>query len=169
MTIHWTLCQPFEGCALGIAERQGKLVSLCFARGEAEILLPLRRRFPRDDTAAGPDHPLLQETEAQLSAYFDGRLRAFDLPLDTGGTVFQRSVWSELQRIPYGQTRSYRDVASAIGKANAVRAVGAANSANPIAIVIPCHRVIAANGTLWGYGGGLDLKRRLLDLERAHA
>ena len=101
-----------------------------------------------------------------MRAYFAGELRRFDLPLDLAGTDFQRRVWLELTRIPYGETRSYQDLARAIGSPKAVRAVGAANGANPVAIVVPCHRVIGAGGKLVGYGGGLPLKRRLLDLER---
>ncbi len=108
---------------------------------------------------------LLEEAERQLRAYFAGTLRAFDLPLDPAGTEFQQRVWRELLRIGYGETRSYRQVAAAIGSPAAVRAVGAANGANPIPIVIPCHRVIGAGGKLVGYGGGLELKKRLLALE----
>jgi methylated-DNA-[protein]-cysteine S-methyltransferase len=101
----------------------------------------------------------------QLTAYFEGRLREFDLALDPEGTPFQLRVWEELRRIPYGEVRSYSDVAAAIGQPKAVRAVGAANGSNPIPIVVPCHRVTGANGKLTGYGGGLPLKRYLLDLE----
>jgi methylated-DNA-[protein]-cysteine S-methyltransferase len=123
---------------------------------------------PFAESGAGPDagNPLLAEAVRQLRAYFEGRLRRFDLPLDLAGTEFQRQVWLELTRIPYGETRSYREMACAIGAPKAVRAVGAANGANPIAIVVPCHRVIGAGGKLVGYGGGLPLKRRLLSLER---
>jgi O-6-methylguanine DNA methyltransferase len=113
--------------------------------------------------------PLLVEAVRQLEAYFRGELREFQLPLDFEGTDFQKRVWRQLQTIPYGQTRSYSEIAQAIGRPRAVRAVGAANGANPIAIVVPCHRVIGANGTLVGYGGGLPLKKRLLELEGAVA
>jgi O-6-methylguanine DNA methyltransferase len=122
--------------------------------------------FPESGTQPNRANPLLAEAARQLHAYFAGSLRGFDLPLDLAGTEFQRRVWLELTRIPYGETRSYQDVARAIGAPNAVRAVGAANGANPIPIVIPCHRVIGASGKLVGYGGGLPLKRRLLALER---
>jgi methylated-DNA-[protein]-cysteine S-methyltransferase len=108
---------------------------------------------------------LLGETTRQLRAYFDGNLRDFDLPLDMQGTVFQKRVWDELQRIPYGETRSYMQVAVSVGSPQAVRAVGAANGANPVPIVVPCHRVIGSSGKLTGYGGGLPLKKRLLELE----
>lgn len=113
-----------------------------------------------------PLHRLLLETEKQLRAYFAGSLQDFDLTLDIVGTSFQQSVWHELLKIPYGETRSYREIASRIGAPSAVRAVGAANGANPIPIVVPCHRVIGASGKLVGYGGGLPLKQRLLALER---
>ncbi len=104
----------------------------------------------------------------QLQEYLAGKRTAFDLPLAPEGTPFQQRVWKALQNIPYGQTRSYADVAAAIGSPRATRAVGGANNRNPIAIVIPCHRVVGANGKLTGYAGGLPIKQRLLDLERAH-
>jgi methylated-DNA-[protein]-cysteine S-methyltransferase len=103
---------------------------------------------------------------AQFEAYFRGELRQFDLPLDPRGTPFQRQVWAAVARVAYGETRSYGEIAAAIGKPAAVRAVGLANGANPLPIIIPCHRVIGANGSLTGYGGGLEAKRRLLALER---
>jgi methylated-DNA-[protein]-cysteine S-methyltransferase len=118
---------------------------------------------PRNDS-----HPLLREAGNQLAAYFKGKLREFHLPLEMEGTDFQLRVWNHLVQIPYGETRSYGELARALGSPAAVRAVGAANGANPIAIVVPCHRVIGSNGTLTGYGGGLPLKRRLLELERSH-
>ena len=108
---------------------------------------------------------ILVETAEQLRAYFDGGLKVFRLTLDLEGTPFQKSVWRELERIPFGRTRSYREIACDIGAPKAVRAVGAANGANPAPIVVPCHRVIGSSGKLVGYGGGLDLKRRLLELE----
>jgi methylated-DNA-[protein]-cysteine S-methyltransferase len=111
---------------------------------------------------------LLLEAGEQLMAYFAGKLREFRLPLEMKGTDFQLRVWNLLLQIPYGETRNYGDLARALGAPAAVRAVGGANGANPVAIVVPCHRVIGANGTLTGYGGGLPLKRRLLDLERSH-
>jgi O-6-methylguanine DNA methyltransferase len=102
---------------------------------------------------------------AQIVEYLEGKRDRFELPLDLRGTPFQLRVWRELQRIPYGETRSYGDVARAIGEPGAVRPVGAANGANPVALVVPCHRVVATHG-LGGYGGGLPLKRQLLALER---
>jgi methylated-DNA-[protein]-cysteine S-methyltransferase len=110
-------------------------------------------------------NPLIVEAAAQLRDYLAGTRRVFDLPLDMQGTPFQMRVWQYLETIPYGQTRSYAQVAEAIGAPTAVRAVGAANGANPIPIVVPCHRVIGASGRLTGYGGGLPLKQRLLELE----
>jgi methylated-DNA-[protein]-cysteine S-methyltransferase len=101
----------------------------------------------------------------QLGEYFAGERRDFDLELDPHGTDFERAVWAQLLEIPYGETASYGAVARAIGRPDRARAVGAANGRNPLPIVIPCHRVIGADGSLVGYGGGLDLKRRLLELE----
>jgi methylated-DNA-[protein]-cysteine S-methyltransferase len=118
--------------------------------------------------AEGTDHdacPLLDRVEQQLLAYFSGDLDRFDLPLAPKGTPFQQKVWTALRSIPSGETQTYAAIAHQIGNPAAVRAVGAANGANPIAIIIPCHRVIATNGTLHGYAGGLDRKRWLLDLE----
>ena len=117
----------------------------------------------------------LQESKAvlapylrELDEYFAGKRRKFSFPLDLRGTDFQLACWRALLEIPYGETRSYRDIAQAIGHPHACRAVGMSNNRNPVAIVVPCHRVIASSGSLCGYGGGLDLKRKLLDLERAN-
>jgi methylated-DNA-[protein]-cysteine S-methyltransferase len=104
----------------------------------------------------------------QFDEYFAGQRREFSIPLDLRGTGFQLACWHALLEIPYGETRSYRDIAQAIGHPHAYRAVGMSNNRNPVAIVVPCHRVIASNGSLCGYGGGLDLKRKLLDLEQAN-
>ena len=109
--------------------------------------------------------PLLDAAEAQLREYFAGARRTFDLPLAPHGTAFQQRVWTALRTIPYGETRTYGELAAAIDSPNASRAVGMANHRNPIPIIIPCHRVIGANGTLTGYAGGLEIKRRLLALE----
>lgn len=103
----------------------------------------------------------------ELEEYFAGKRREFTFPLDLRGTDFQLACWRALLAIPYGETRTYADIARAVGKPNAFRAVGMANNRNPIAIVVPCHRVIASDGTLCGYGGGLDVKRKLLELEGA--
>jgi methylated-DNA-[protein]-cysteine S-methyltransferase len=112
-----------------------------------------------------PDHPVLAETMRQLSDYFAGTRTHFDLPLDFHGTDFQKRVWQQLLAIPFGETRSYGEIARALGQPTATRAVGAANGKNPISIVAPCHRVIGANGSLTGFAGGLEAKQRLLALE----
>jgi len=115
------------------------------------------------DTAIDqPDHPVLRATAEQLDQYFSGGRRAFDLPLEFRGTEFQRRVWSALLDIPWGETRSYLDVARTLGNPAAVRAVGAANGRNPISIIAPCHRVIGASGDLTGFGGGMEAKAWLL-------
>lgn len=106
------------------------------------------------------------EAKAQLKAYFNGELQQFNLPLAPEGTPFQQSVWQALRTIPYGTVTSYRWVAEQIGNPKAVRAVGGANGKNPLPVIIPCHRVIGSNGTLTGFGGGLDVKQRLIDLEK---
>lgn len=108
---------------------------------------------------------LMRETIRQLRLYFAGELRQFDLPLELIGTDFQKRVWNALLKIPYAETRSYTQIALQIGAPRAVRAVGAANGRNPIPIIVPCHRVIGASGNLVGFGGGLEWKRKLLDLE----
>ncbi|WP_421238760.1 methylated-DNA--[protein]-cysteine S-methyltransferase [Aeromonas enteropelogenes] len=102
---------------------------------------------------------------AEFEDYFAGRLQRFTLPLAASGTEFQQAVWQALCDIPYGETRSYGDIARAIGKPNAMRAVGAANGRNPLSIIVPCHRVIGQNGSLTGYAGGLEIKKALLQLE----
>jgi O-6-methylguanine DNA methyltransferase len=108
---------------------------------------------------------LLQPYVSEMEEYFASKRREFTFPLDLRGTDFQKACWQALLAIPYGETRSYANIARAVGKPNAFRAVGMANNRNPIAIVVPCHRVIASDGTLCGYGGGLDVKRKLLELE----
>ena len=115
---------------------------------------------------AGPPRRLATAARQQLAAYFAGELEGFDLPLAPAGTGFQRRVWEAVAAIPYGATASYSEIAAAVGRPAACRAVGAANGRNPLAIVIPCHRVVGAAGALTGYGGGLGRKRALLDLER---
>ena len=110
-------------------------------------------------------HPILLETQKQLSEYFEGQRKIFDLPLNFEGTEFQQKVWQALLTIPFGETRSYKDIAEQIGNVKAVRAVGAANGKNPISIIAPCHRVVGANGKLVGFAGGLENKDVLLKLE----
>jgi methylated-DNA-[protein]-cysteine S-methyltransferase len=113
------------------------------------------------------DHPILCLAEQQLGEYFAGARKSFDLPLDFAGTPFQKEVWSELLNIPFGQTRTYGQIANSIGKPRAFRAVGAANGKNPISIVAPCHRVIGKDGSLTGFAGGLEAKECLLGIEAA--
>ncbi|MDO5503800.1 MAG: methylated-DNA--[protein]-cysteine S-methyltransferase [Actinomycetia bacterium] len=124
---------------------------------------------PRDASWGTPsrpgEHPILAAAARQLTEFLAGERRTFDLPLRPRGTDFQRQAWAALLTIPYGQTRSYREQAEAIARPTAVRAIGAANGANPIPIFIPCHRVIGSGGSLTGYAGGTELKARLLDLE----
>ena len=135
---------------LTVTEENGAITSLHFG-GERET---------------PPQTPLLQETQRQLTAYFSGTLREFDLPLAPKGTPFQRAVWQALQEIPFGEVRSYGEIAAAIGKPNACRAVGMACHVNPIAIVVPCHRVVGKSGALTGYAAGVERKRVLLALEQ---
>lgn len=111
-------------------------------------------------------HPILLETQKQLNEYFDHKRQIFDLPLDFGGTEFQQKVWQALLSIPFGETRSYKQIAEQVGNVKAVRAVGAANGKNPISIIAPCHRVVGANGKLVGFAGGLENKDILLQLEK---
>ncbi len=117
------------------------------------------------DPAWRRDPTLLASAREELLAYFAGELQDFSFPVAPHGTEFQQQVWQALRDIPYGQVATYRDIAQRIGRPQAVRAVGAANGANPVAVVVPCHRVIGSNGTLTGYAGGLDIKEKLLRLE----
>jgi methylated-DNA-[protein]-cysteine S-methyltransferase len=126
-------------------------------------------RLPVAEWQRNDGSPMLMEAARQLQAYFAGALLEFQLPLDIEGTGFQKRVWGQVAAIPYGETRSYLQIAQALGSPGAVRAVGAANGANPVPIVVPCHRVIGAKGKLVGYGGGLGMKKRLLELEGAIA
>jgi methylated-DNA-[protein]-cysteine S-methyltransferase len=136
--------------------------------GEGDALTGLHMEPFEIPPGARPDAPVLREAEAQLGAYFDGELTEFELPLAPHGTGFQLRVWDALTRIPYGTTTTYGAVAEDVGRPDAVRAVGACNGQNPIAVIVPCHRVIGADGSLVGYGGGLDRKRLLLELELEH-
>ncbi len=121
---------------------------------------------PSDGPAGGMATPLTEEAARQLRQYLAGERRDFSLPLSAKGTPFQQKVWQALLDIPYGETRSYKEIAAAVGNIKACRAVGMANHNNPISFIIPCHRVIAADGGLGGYGGGLPLKEKLLSLEK---
>lgn len=124
--------------------------------------LPLLKRLSNKDKV----HEILLQASSELKEYFAGKRKKFDVPLDLKGTPFQVKVWKELLKIPFGQTCSYRDIALKIRNPKAVRAVGGANGKNPVCIIVPCHRVIAADGSLGGYSGGLHIKRELLALEQ---
>ena len=151
------------GDLLGVADR-GALVELSFDAGRA---LARRQKTASEPLREAPSE--FSRVRKQLAAYFAGELRDFDLPLAPVGAPFEQRVWRVLQTIPYGTTTSYGTIARGLGAPNAARAVGAANGRNPIAIVIPCHRVIGSTGGLTGYGGGLARKRLLLDLESRHS
>ncbi|HSP13306.1 MAG TPA: methylated-DNA--[protein]-cysteine S-methyltransferase [Thermoanaerobaculia bacterium] len=133
--------------------------------GDRRRLQQVRFAPSHPDDGWERDAHAFDDVAGQLAEYFAGKRRTFDVDLDLSGTPFQLEVWSALQRIPYGEVRSYGEIARAIKRPKAVRAVGAANGANPIPIIVPCHRVIGSNGSLTGFGGGLDVKRRLLELE----
>lgn len=167
ISVDW-LPSPLGALLLGVDDAGVRLVD--FGDGGAELprrLQQWRRRLGRPLLPGA--HPLLEAARTQLQDYFAGRRRRFELPLAPSGTVFQRRVWEALCAIPYGATRSYADIAAAIGRPRATRAVGSANGANPIAVLIPCHRVVNASGALGGYGGGVWRKRLLLELERRGA
>jgi methylated-DNA-[protein]-cysteine S-methyltransferase len=141
----------------------GRLRLVADAGALVGVLFPDHLPEPRGDER--PDDPVLVQTARELNEYFAGRRRTFDVPLRIGGTPFQHSVWSALREIGYGDTCSYADIARAIGRPTATRAVGAANGQNPLSIVVPCHRVIGSDRRLVGYGGGLPRKQWLLALE----
>jgi methylated-DNA-[protein]-cysteine S-methyltransferase len=147
----------------------GRLKLVASEKGLVAVLWQNDRpeRVPLTELAEVPKQKVLVETERQLNEYFAGKRREFSLPLDMRGTRFQRDVWEALLAIPFGETRSYGELAKKLGNPTASRAVGAANGRNPISIVVPCHRVIGASGKLTGFAGGLDVKARLLDIEGA--
>jgi len=140
--------------ALYLAEEDGAITHLLFSGERISA-----------ETATGSTE-LLRRAQKQLEEYFSGKRKDFDLPLNPAGTPFQKKVWQALREIPYAQTRSYKEIAEKIGCPKGMRAVGMANNRNPISIIVPCHRVIGANGKLVGYGGGLEVKDYLLRLER---
>lgn len=159
MSMQWSVITSPVG-PLFLATDSGGLYEIRF---DAHMQHEARSRAtaPRSDTA--------EETAGQLTDYFRGALKQFNLPLRPRGTTFQNRVWAALREIPYGETASYGEIARRIGMPGAARAVGAANGRNPIPIVVPCHRVIGSQGRLTGYGGGLEIKRKLLELERSEA
>lgn len=145
----------------------GQLTLVASERGLAAVLWEDDdpSRVPLGEMQEAGDLPLLVQAQQQLAEYFAGKRRDFTVTLDPAGTAFQNRVWEALRTIPFGQTRSYGQIAGQIGSAKAVRAVGAANGRNPLSIIVPCHRVIGANGKLTGFAGGLEVKARLLALE----
>ncbi|MBK7631456.1 MAG: methylated-DNA--[protein]-cysteine S-methyltransferase [Ignavibacteriales bacterium] len=145
------------------------IVVLVSSKGVKKIFLNPKKEIKELSTATKlrSDDPYLFEIFNQLKEYFAGTRKKFDVPLDVEGTEFQKRVWIELQKIPYGKTISYKTLSEKLGHVKAIRAVGTANGKNPIAIIIPCHRVIGADGKLVGYAGGLDIKEKLLHLEGA--
>ena len=147
------LCRNIEGIDVTIIEENGAIVRLSANANYA------------DRSATPNETPLLLEAARQVEEYLQGARTEFGLPLNLQGTPFQLDVWNVLLAIPYGQTRSYRQIAEAVGRPRAARAIGQANHHNPVWIVVPCHRVIQSDGSLGGYGGGVELKRRLLALE----
>ena len=147
--------------------RLGPLLIVGDARALRRVRFAGTPGFSRPDPSWEPGGPLVNEAACQLQAYFDGKLDAFDLPAAPEGTGFERKVWTQLQRIPYGSTAAYGQLARRIGRPTASRAVGAACGKNPVAIIIPCHRVVGADGSLTGYSAGLARKRKLLALERS--
>lgn len=157
--------------ALFLAASETGLVALEFDSrlpGQQTIRLnPRDQRRERSNVTFEPSHAALLQYSRQLAEYLAGKRRNFDFPLDLRGTPFQIACWRALLEIPYGETRTYAEIARVVGNPTGFRAVGMANNRNPVAIVVPCHRVIASDGSLCGYGGGLDIKRKLLQLEGA--
>ncbi|NUH43382.1 methylated-DNA--[protein]-cysteine S-methyltransferase [Streptomyces samsunensis] len=156
-TTHTTIDSPY-----------GPLTLVATGTELSGLYMVQQRHRPPEETFGAPGDPAdtpFAETIRQLTAYFAGELTEFDLPLHLDGTPFQRRVWAELRRIPYGETWSYGRLADRIGQPTASRAVGLANGKNPVGIIVPCHRVVGSTGSLTGYGGGLDRKRRLLEFE----
>lgn len=148
------------GLTLLLAAERGRLVGLDFIRSGCDM--------SADCCADAGDAAVLDSAERQLREYFAGSRRGFDLPIELAGTPFRRAVWDALLRIPYGEVKTYGEIAREIGKPKASRAVGVACHNNPIAIIVPCHRVVGSGGALTGFGGGLDVKEKLLALEQAN-
>ena len=138
---------------IGIAEEDGAITDIVFKTIDCHV----------------EETELIRETKRQLDEYFAGKRKDFDVPTRLNGTEFQKRVWLALRDIPYGKTASYKDIAAAVGCPKGYRAVGMANNRNPISIIYPCHRVVGSDGSLTGYGGGLDVKAKLLELERRNS
>jgi O-6-methylguanine DNA methyltransferase len=148
-----------------IASTDKGVCAVDFLTSEGTFLRKLRQKFPGNVVRSDRKN---QKALTQLKKYLKRELKHFDCPLDMRGTPFEKRVWSALKKIPYGETRSYKDIAERIGRPKAFRAVGNANGSNPLPLILPCHRVIESNGGLGGYGHGLKVKRQLLKLERVH-
>lgn len=146
-------CYDTEIGRIKISEKDEKIIGLVFSDYKKE-----------DEIEKETD--AIRKTYLQLKEYLSGKRKNFDIEIEMIGTEFQKKVWKELLNIPYGETRSYKDIAIAIGNGKACRAVGSANNKNPIAIIVPCHRVIGSNGSMTGYAGGLDIKEKLLKIEK---
>jgi len=154
-----------EKLQLEIPSPIGKLYLIASDRGLCEIAWEKAKEVPSLASHYGAAAKYLNQTKKELNEYFVGERKNFNIPLDVQGTAFQKKVWNQLSKIPYGKTVSYKDVAGKIKNPKAMRAVGTANGCNPVAIIVPCHRVIAADGTLGGYAGGLNKKTKLLGIE----
>jgi methylated-DNA-[protein]-cysteine S-methyltransferase len=180
LTAALTFCKPFTNAfqpekkkAMSLAYKMmespiGKLKLVASDEGLVAILWEKDspRRVRLSDLVANEQHPVLVETERQLGEYFAGKRKTFSISLDIRGTRFQKDVWQALLAIPFGETRSYGQLAKQLGNPRATRAVGAANGRNPLSIIVPCHRVIGSSGKLTGFAGGLEAKAQLLSLER---
>jgi methylated-DNA-[protein]-cysteine S-methyltransferase len=165
----WTSHTVDRGVSIHLAVTQIGICRVCLGSTDRQFTGDLHLQQPLYTWRESQQAPLLREAVKQLSAYFRRELTKFELPLDLNGTQFQLKVWKALQEIPYGQTRTYAEIAREINAPKATRAVGGANHENPIPIIVPCHRVIAAGGKLGGFASGLDYKRLLLDVEQMAA
>ncbi|MCC7500020.1 MAG: methylated-DNA--[protein]-cysteine S-methyltransferase [Bryobacterales bacterium] len=161
----WTEIEPAPGWRLRLAASDESLRLVNFVRAGSAAETELAQHFGTEVLRQQADAEIFRQAASQLERYFRGDLRQFALPLALRGTPFQLRVWALLQTIPYGETCSYRELAGMAGIPKGSRAVGLANGANPVAIIVPCHRVIASNGKLQGYAGGLAAKKMLLDIE----
>ena len=146
-------CYDTEIGTIKISEKEGKIIGLVFSDSKKENEIEKETDY-------------IRKTYLQLEEYLSGKRKSFDIEIEMIGTEFQKKVWKELLNIPYGETRSYKDIATAIGNKKACRAVGNANNKNPIAIIVPCHRVVGSNGSMTGYAGGIDIKEKLLKIEK---
>lgn len=144
--------------------KYNSIIGDIFISADENFLLSVK--FVNHNFIENKENKIIRQTKKQLDEYFRGKRKKFELPLNPKGTEFQKKVWLQLMNIPYGKTATYKDIATLIGNTNASRAVGNANNKNPIAIIIPCHRVIGSNNKLTGYAGGLDKKEKLLNLEK---